>query len=85
MLVIRKKSIILIPLVGVIIFISFYSQIEKFFVFHPKTDFDMAPDQMGLQYESINFKADDETKLHGWFFPLPGKSPVILFCFRIFP
>ena len=80
MLVIRKKSIILIPLVGVIIFISFYSQIENFLVFHPQTDFDMAPDQMGLQYESINFKAGDGTKLHGWFFPLPGKSPVILFC-----
>ena len=40
----------------------------------------MTPDQMGLQYESINFKAGDGTKLHGWFFPLPGKSPVILFC-----
>jgi len=80
MLTIRKKSIILIPLLGVIIFISFYSQIENFFVFHPQTDFDMSPDQMGLQYESINFKASDGTKLHGWFFPLPAKSPVILFC-----
>ncbi|MBT3258689.1 MAG: alpha/beta hydrolase [Deltaproteobacteria bacterium] len=80
MLVIRKKSIILIPLLGVIFFISFYSQIENFFVFHPQTDFDMTPDQMGLQYESINFKAEDGTKLHGWFFPLPGKSPVIFFC-----
>lgn len=80
MLVLRKKSIILIPLVGVIIFITFYSQIENFFVFHPQTDFDMTPDQLGLQYESINFNTDDGTKLHGWFFPLPEKSPVILFC-----
>ncbi len=80
MLVLRKKSIILIPLLGVIIFICFYSQIENFFVFHPQTGFDMTPDRMDLPYESITFKASDQTKLHGWFFPLPGKSPVILFC-----
>ncbi|EFK07562.1 phospholipase/carboxylesterase [delta proteobacterium NaphS2] len=60
-------------------FISFYSQIENFFVFHPQSDFDMIPDQMLLSYESISFEADDGTKLHGWFFPLPEKRPVILF------
>ncbi|MCF8131129.1 MAG: alpha/beta hydrolase [Deltaproteobacteria bacterium] len=80
MIAIFKKSIILIPLVGVIMFIGFYSQIENFFVFHPQTDFHMIPEQMGLPYESINFKAEDGTNLHGWFFPLPGRSPVILFC-----
>ena len=61
-------------------FIGFYSQIENFFVFHPQSDFDMTPDQMRLSYESINFEADDGPKLHGWFFPLPEKRPVILFC-----
>jgi fermentation-respiration switch protein FrsA (DUF1100 family) len=80
MLAIRKKSIIIIPLAGIIIFICFYSQIENFFVFHPQKNHDMIPDQMGLTYESVFFKAADGTKLHGWFFPLPGKSPVILFC-----
>ena len=35
---------------------------------------------MGLHHESIFFDAADGTKLHGWFFPLSGKSPVILFC-----
>jgi len=80
MLAFPKKSTILIPLVGVIIFISFYSQIENFFVFHPQAHFDATPEQMGLRYESISFKTDDGIKLHGWFFPLPGKSPVVLFC-----
>ena len=80
MLAIRKKSIILIPLVGVVIFICFYSQIENFFVFHPQTELDMTPDRMGLHHESIFFDAADGTKLHGWFFPLSGKSLVILFC-----
>ncbi len=80
MIVLRKKSIILILLAGVIIFICFYSQIENFFVFHPQTELDMTPDRMGLHHESIFFDAADGTKLHGWFFPLSGKSPVILFC-----
>jgi hypothetical protein len=75
MLVLHKKSIILILLAGVIIFICFYSQIENFFVFHPQTKLDETPDRMGLRHESITFKAADGTKLHGWFFPLSAKSP----------
>ena len=80
MLAILKKPIILIPLAGVIIFIFFYSQIENFFVFHPQKNHDILPDQLGLAYDSVSFEATDGTKLHGWFFPLPGKSPVMLFC-----
>ncbi len=80
MLSVRRKSIILIPLAGLILLIIFYPQIENFFVFHPETGFDKAPEQMGMQYEPVFFEAGDRTKLHGWFFPLPGKSPVILFC-----
>ncbi len=73
MFAIRKKSIILIPLAGIVIFFLFYSQIENFFVFHPQTHLDMLPDQLGLTYDSVSFEAKDGTKLHGWFFPLPGK------------
>ena len=80
MFAIRKKSIILILLTGIVMFFCFYSQIENFFVFHPETHLDMLPDQLGLSYDSVAFEAEDGTKRHGWFFPLPGKSPVILFC-----
>jgi uncharacterized protein len=80
MLILRKKSIILILIVGAVIFICLYSQIENFFVFHPQKNHDMLPDQLGLVHKSVFFEASDGTKLHGWFFPLPGKSPVILFC-----
>ncbi|OQY50967.1 MAG: hypothetical protein B6240_00550 [Desulfobacteraceae bacterium 4572_87] len=76
----KNQSIILISLAGVVIFICFYSQIENFFVFHPQTELDMTPDRMNLRHESITFKATDGTKLHGWFFPLPRESPVMLFC-----
>ena len=52
MLAVFKKSIILMPVSGIIMFISFYSQIENFFVFHPQSDFDVTPDQMRLSYEN---------------------------------
>ena len=76
----RKKSILLVPLAGVVIFICFYSQIENFFLFHPRAAFDVTPEQMNLSYESVDFASDDGTRLHGWFFPPSGTSPVILFC-----
>jgi fermentation-respiration switch protein FrsA (DUF1100 family) len=80
MLAILKKPILLVPLAGGILFFFFYPQIENFFVFHPQEKHDMHPDQLGLTYDSIFFEAADGTKLHGWFFPLPGNKPVILFC-----
>ena len=80
MLVIDKKSMLLISLAGIFIFICLYSQIENFFVFHPQTHLEVLPDQLALNYKSASFESKDGTKLHGWFFPLPEKSPVILFC-----
>ena len=71
---------ILILLAGIILFFCFYAQIENFFVFHPDTDLDMRPEQLGLAYESVSFKTSDGTTLHGWVFSLAEKSPVILFC-----
>jgi fermentation-respiration switch protein FrsA (DUF1100 family) len=80
MFAVRRKSTILIPLAGIALFISFYTQIENFFVFHPQAAFDMRPESMHLAYEPVFFDAADGTKLHGWFFPPPEASPVILFC-----
>ncbi len=80
MFALRGKFVILIPVAGVLIFILFYAQIENFFVFHPQADFDVTPEPMHLTYESVNFTSGDGTKLHGWYFPPPGASPVILFC-----
>ncbi len=75
-----RKSLLLIPLAGVIAFVVFYSYIENFFVFHPQARLDMHPEQVNLPYESVSFQGADKTTLHGWFFPLKGNPPVILFC-----
>lgn len=60
-------------------FYLFYPRIENFFVFFPQSSFDEAPERLGLECKDVYFLTDDGKRLHGWFFPLKGPSPVILF------
>jgi uncharacterized protein len=69
----------LIFLAGVSFYI-FYSKIENFFVFYPQSSLEQSPEDLGLTYQDIFFDTEDGQRLHGWFFPLEGKSPLILFC-----
>jgi len=48
-------------------------------VFFPDRSFEATPTDWGLDAEEVFFKAADGTRIHGWFFPLPGDPPVILF------
>lgn len=61
-------------------FYFFYPKIENFFIFYPDRSIETVPTNWGLNYEEVSFEAGDGTRLHGWFFPLPGKRPTILFC-----
>ena len=78
------------PIIGInaillilFLFISFYlffPYIENFFVFYPTSSFDATPTDLRLNYKDVYFETEDKIRLHGWFFPLKGKHPVILFC-----
>jgi fermentation-respiration switch protein FrsA (DUF1100 family) len=61
-------------------FVLFYDRIENFFVFYPDGQFESLPQNWQLTHEEASFIARDGTQLHGWFFPLQGEGPVILFC-----
>ena len=61
-------------------FYFFYPEIENTFVFYPDHTLESVPADWALDYEDVFFEARDRTRLHGWFFPLPGKAPTILFC-----
>jgi fermentation-respiration switch protein FrsA (DUF1100 family) len=73
-------SVILLVLLAVGFFYFFYPQVENFFVFYPQSSFDSIPDDWGLLHEEVTFDTEDNKRLHGWFFPLQGDAPVILFC-----
>lgn len=68
--------ILIIALLGCI----FYPRIESFFIFFPEKELSFTPDELGMDYKEVYFTADDGERLHGWFFPLKGECPVILFC-----
>jgi fermentation-respiration switch protein FrsA (DUF1100 family) len=40
----------------------------------------MLPSQLGLDYEEVHVETSEKARLHGWFFPLKGDLPTILFC-----
>ena len=73
-------SLILIILLAVGLFYFFYPQVENFFVFYPQSSFDSVPEDWGILHEDIYFDTEDKKRLHGWFFPVEGDAPVILFC-----
>jgi fermentation-respiration switch protein FrsA (DUF1100 family) len=61
-------------------FYFFYPKIENFFIFYPDRSLETTPANWGLNYEDVFFETADGKRLHGWFFPLPGERPTILFC-----
>lgn len=73
-------SLVLVVLLAVGCFFFFYPQVEKFFIFYPQASFDAVPSDWRLSYEDVYFDTEDKKRLHGWFFPLEGDAPVILFC-----
>jgi len=58
----------------------FYPRIESFFIFFPEAHFCCTPDELNMDYREVYFLSEDGKRLHGWFFPLKGEYPVILFC-----
>lgn len=77
---IKWPYLLCLILLMVTLFYLFYPKIENFFLFFPESSFDLAPKDLRLNYKDVYFNTEDGKTLHGWFFPLEGESPVILFC-----
>lgn len=75
-------NIFLLPILIIFILavIIFYQQLENSIIFYPDKALDDRPSNWDLCYKDIQFLTPDGQKLHGWFFPVSGKSPVLLFC-----
>jgi len=64
----------------IVVFFSLcYQKIEDFFIYYPDSYLDSHPADWHLDCEEVWFDAEDRTRLHGWFFPIKGDVPVILF------
>ncbi|MFH1837339.1 MAG: alpha/beta hydrolase [Candidatus Omnitrophota bacterium] len=69
---------ILIVLVCMILFVSWF---ERSNVYFPEKELTGSPDEIGLSYKDVYFRAEDGVELHGWFIP-SGRPPraTFLFC-----
>jgi fermentation-respiration switch protein FrsA (DUF1100 family) len=76
-----RTMLLLLVLVGLIVSaIVFYPQLENSLVFYPDKSLADNPSNWNLSYKDVRFVTSDGEELHGWFFPLSGKTPVLLFC-----
>ncbi|GBC84853.1 Multifunctional-autoprocessing repeats-in-toxin [bacterium HR11] len=48
-------------------------------VYYPTRVLEGTPADVGLPYESVEFRASDDVRLHGWWVPVPDPSAVVLF------
>lgn len=49
-------------------------------VYAPSKEIEATPDAAGLEFEDIEFVAEDGVRLHGWWIPHPEARGVILYC-----
>jgi fermentation-respiration switch protein FrsA (DUF1100 family) len=73
------QSVILITTiyVGLAAFLFFT---QSRLIYFPTSEIVATPDQIGLSYKSVSFKAPDGVKLSGWFIPADSPRGVVIFC-----
>ena len=73
-------AILLIIFAGLLLCLYlFYPRVEGFFIYYPEKPFETVPSDWQLTHEEVYFHTEDHMKLHGWFFPVRGNKPVVLF------
>ncbi len=57
-----------------------FSLVERLFIFYPTRTLDFLPSQLGVAYQEIFFRTQDNLRLHAWYAPAGQGTPVILHC-----
>lgn len=60
---------------GVILYIM-----QPTFLYSPLREVPYTPDELGLDYENVEFKTDDGLRLSGWYIPVEDSQYTVLFC-----
>lgn len=72
---------ILILLAGLyLIILALFFSFQSRLVYFPSASVDVTPKQVGLVYEDVHFKTEDNLLLHGWFIPAEHARATLLFC-----
>lgn len=62
------------------ILVIYFRYIESRSVFYPTKEIEYSPKELGLDFQEVFFKAQDNSELHGWFVPAKDARYTILFC-----
>lgn len=73
-------KIILIIFLAVVLFKIYFVFLEQKSLYHPQKEIPQTPENSGIAYEEIYFKAADEIALNGWFVPAKDAKITILYC-----
>ena len=60
---------------GVILYVM-----QPTFLYSPVRDVSYTPDELGLDFENVEFKTDDGLRLNGWYIPVENSQYTVLFC-----
>jgi len=73
-------KILLIIILGTIIFKFYFIFLEQKSLYHPYKEIPETPANLGIAYEEINFKTEDDKLLNGWFVPAKDAKVTVLYC-----
>ncbi|MFC1513489.1 alpha/beta hydrolase [candidate division KSB1 bacterium] len=63
--------------IGIVILAYFF---QSKMIFFPDRNISIDPGYLNIDFENVQFTADDGTRLHGWFIPAENPQGVLLFC-----
>ena len=69
--------VLIVSYAGLMGFVYFF---QSHYVYRPEKEIINRPDELGMAYEAVFFKAADGINLTGWFIPADKSQLVILFC-----
>ena len=65
--------------VGYLVIVLLMYSLQSNLVYHPQNDIYATPSSVGLSYEEVTFKTEDNIDLHGWFLPNDTANITVLY------
>lgn len=73
------KAILWLVVLAVIFFL-YVRYVERHNIYFPFKEIHTTPQRIGLDYEDVYFKTEDDKRLHGWYIPRRGAKLTFFFC-----
>lgn len=76
---VKRMYILFFVIIAGAMLTLFYKNIENHFVFVPQKTLEYSPADYRMEWRDVYLDTPDSQRLHGWYFPVDPKEPVILF------